>query len=771
MSLGREPGHDDLRREALHAARDLAAGDGALVGVLRELEVERSRARASARAVVQALAATLQARDGYTGDHSGAVHDLALAVGRRLELGREEMDDLSIVALLHDVGKIGIPDELLHKSGPLTDAEWEVMRTHPLIGERILRSVPGLDRVALAVRHEHESWDGSGYPDGLTGADIPLASRIVLACDAWHALVSDRPYRRALEPGPAAAELRACAGRQFDPDIVDALLAVLGDTGRHAVPEPDRAVFAEDPGIESEILALITVATAVASASSVEEVLEVAANEARVAIGASSLSVDRWIRDKNILRTVINTGELGPGEERYPSNEIYALAQDPCAQAVLYDHRPYSSSLDDPDLDPVERDILLGFGKHSVCAAPIVFGGESWGQLWAARTADEPPFGARDARVLHAIAGQVGSAIGRAELFAQVSELARSDGLTGLANRRAFDEALELALLEARRDGRDVALVLLDVDNLKEINDTGGHEAGDDARCAVAEALRAIGARVGGSLVCRIGGDEFGLLLPGCDAVRARDIAEKAIDAMAARPTPVGLSCGVTALPGGAGRLADLLRAVDAAQYAAKRAGRGRVFVGDADGDVAPTPRRRDRRDAGRIDLGGLVAAALGVLDGPRAGRDSGERLADVVRRCSDAVDAMAWTVARVGAAGDPEAIAVGGRPGVLEDLLRPSAWLERRDLTALRLAADPGRAWIVAADGGDASPALRERLAADGVHALLALAVEGADAVWLIEVAADGRSQDLRDIEPALRLLTPEALRGTVARRSARGA
>ena len=774
MSTRGQSRQDALRQEAIDAARGLAAGDEALVVVLRDLERERSRASASARSVVQALAATLQARDGYTGDHSGAVRDLALAVGRRLGLARDAMDDLSIVALLHDVGKIGIPDEILHKTGPLSAADWEVMHQHPLIGERILASVPGLDHIARAVRHEHESWDGSGYPDGLAGEDIPLASRVVLACDAWHALVSDRPYRKALARDAAGDEVRRCAGRQFDPRVVDALFAALAEAEPDSVTarSADLGVVTEKPALEAEILALITVATAVASASSVDEILEIAANEARTAIGASSLSVDRWHRDPNILRTIINTGELGPGEERYPSNEIYALADDPCALSVLLNHVPYSSSLDDPTLDPVEREILAGFGKHSVCAAPIVFGGEAWGQLWAARTADRPSFDERDARLLHAIAGQVGSAIGRAELFAHVSELARSDALTGLANRRTFDEGLELALLEARRDGHAVGLILLDVDNLKEINDTGGHEAGDEALCAVADMLGALGAQHPGSLVCRIGGDEFGFLLPGCDVVRARAVAESALDRMARRPVPVGLSCGVTALPDGAGRPADLLRAADAAQYAAKRAGRGRVCIADAGGEVATTPRRRDRRDAERLDLGRLVATTLAVLDGSRSGRDEGERLADVARRCGDAVDAVGWTVALTSPASHPAAVAVGGRPGALDALVRTYSWLERRDLAAQRLAADAGRAWLVRVDAADASAGLRQRLAADGVRALLTLTVQGSAGLWLVELAGDRRTHDLRGVEPALRLLAPEALRSAAAgANAARGA
>src|SRR5688500_9405349 len=199
---------DNLRQEALDAARGLERGESALVGVLRDLEQERSRAAQAYRAVVRSLAAALEARDGYTGEHSDAVHDLSIAVAQRLGLGPREVAEVEAVALLHDVGKIGIPDGILHKPGPLTDDEWRLMREHPVIGERILRPLPGLSNVATAVRHEHERWDGNGYPDGLAGEAIPLPSRIVLACDAYNALVSDRPYRRAMSPERAMTELR-----------------------------------------------------------------------------------------------------------------------------------------------------------------------------------------------------------------------------------------------------------------------------------------------------------------------------------------------------------------------------------------------------------------------------------------------------------------------------------------------------------------------------------------------------------------------------------
>jgi diguanylate cyclase (GGDEF)-like protein len=177
--------------------------------------------------VIAALASALQERDRYTGDHSESVVDLTARVGEALALGSEEISRVRTAALLHDIGKVGVPDEILHKGGPLTDREWEIMRQHPAIGERILRAIPGLGDVARIVRHEHERWDGSGYPDQLAGAAIPVGSRIILACDAYHAMTSDRPYRKAMQHDQAMAELSGGAGTQFDPDVVQALVGYL----------------------------------------------------------------------------------------------------------------------------------------------------------------------------------------------------------------------------------------------------------------------------------------------------------------------------------------------------------------------------------------------------------------------------------------------------------------------------------------------------------------------------------------------------------------
>jgi hypothetical protein len=173
------------------------------------------------------LIAAVDARDSYTGEHSQAVVGHAVAVAHDLGLSESKVKDVGLAALLHDIGKIAIPDAILNKSAPLTDEEWEVMRTHPVCSERVIRNVPQLADLADVVRAEHERWDGDGYPDGLAGEQIPLASRITLVCDAYDAMTSDRPYRKAMSADQARAEISAGAGTQFCPTSAQAFLRVL----------------------------------------------------------------------------------------------------------------------------------------------------------------------------------------------------------------------------------------------------------------------------------------------------------------------------------------------------------------------------------------------------------------------------------------------------------------------------------------------------------------------------------------------------------------
>ncbi len=175
----------------------------------------------------EVLLAVLGEREPDLHRHMHSVAELARAVGAHLGLDAEDLDVVVRAAELHDIGKVAIPDAILHKPGPLNDAEWDFVHRHTITGERIVSAAEALRPVGRVVRSSHERWDGDGYPDRLAGEAIPLGARIVLACDAWDAMTSDRSYRRAMAPEQVAAELRANAGTQFDPEVVAALLAVV----------------------------------------------------------------------------------------------------------------------------------------------------------------------------------------------------------------------------------------------------------------------------------------------------------------------------------------------------------------------------------------------------------------------------------------------------------------------------------------------------------------------------------------------------------------
>ena len=200
-------------------------------------ELEHATARRAAMALAMA---TLTARDRGTAQHSDDVLSLCDAIGRRLGFDEQMLELLVAGAQLHDVGKVAMPLAIINKPTALTDGEWAVIREHTVIGERILRAVPEMAEVATVVRHSHEHWDGSGYPDGLRGEEIPLASRVILCADAFHAIRCDRPYRRGRNARAAMAEMKACAGTQFDPQVVDTFAAIREDARGGRVVDADR---------------------------------------------------------------------------------------------------------------------------------------------------------------------------------------------------------------------------------------------------------------------------------------------------------------------------------------------------------------------------------------------------------------------------------------------------------------------------------------------------------------------------------------------------
>ena len=183
------------------------------------------------RGTAMLLGDVVEADDAYTGSHSRDVVSLVIDVADRMGLDARQRRDAEFAALLHDIGKIKVPGEIINKPGKLTDEEWEIMKTHTLEGERLLAQVGGiLGNVGRIVRSCHEDWDGTGYPDGLVGEEIPLAARIVRACDAFSAMTTDRAYRKARPAGEAVAELKRCSGSDFDPVVVETLAAAVSST-------------------------------------------------------------------------------------------------------------------------------------------------------------------------------------------------------------------------------------------------------------------------------------------------------------------------------------------------------------------------------------------------------------------------------------------------------------------------------------------------------------------------------------------------------------
>ncbi|MEK7715427.1 MAG: HD domain-containing phosphohydrolase, partial [candidate division NC10 bacterium] len=212
LLIERREYHELLERRVVEATRDLASA-------YRQLQE-------TYRATLEALGSALDTRDIGTAAHSRRVHGYALATAREHRVPEADLTDLAHGVLLHDIGKIGIPDAILLKPGPLTPAEWQIMRRHPEIGKALIEKIPFLRGAVPIVFAHHEKWDGTGYPHGLRGADIPLGARIFMVVDAFDAITFDRPYSRAKPFDVAKAEIKRCAGTHFDPAVVESFFRV-----------------------------------------------------------------------------------------------------------------------------------------------------------------------------------------------------------------------------------------------------------------------------------------------------------------------------------------------------------------------------------------------------------------------------------------------------------------------------------------------------------------------------------------------------------------
>lgn len=528
---------------------------------------------------------------------------------------------------------------------------------------------------------------------------------------------------------------------------------------------PDRAIDrALNRRPESD--ALLRVAAAAAGSHELDQVLEVAAEEARTAVNAASLSVSRWERDRTVLRTIINVGDLGPGEERYPADEVYLLSDDPAGRSLLMDGRSYFNAVDDVDLHPWCADRLDRLGKESEVGVPVLVEGEAWGEVYATTAPGQPRFRGEDVRFLEAVAGQLALAIARAELFSRVSRLAYEDPLTGLANRRALEERLDRAVARVGERAGELTLLLCDVDELKVINDEDGHDAGDRALRRVSDALVAASASRPGNLVGRLAGDEFCVVMDGGTLDDARAIAAATLAALSGGDEQrILISCGAAAFGPAVSSPGALLRAADAALYRAKRNGGGQIFTAGSNAvDAAVRGERRLLRRSARDRVRDAVQEVAERFERDLADEGPLERIEAVAVALADALNAAAWAVSFSAAGGETlhTVATADGRDGLLQGLrLEVDNDIHVIDeYPALgRLIRNGAGAFVARVDDGSADASQRRRLELTGQKCVLATVAADHDYTWLLEIFGDDRSAPLEDALLECGLLVRSAL------------
>lgn len=518
---------------------------------------------------------------------------------------------------------------------------------------------------------------------------------------------------------------------------------------------------------ESQRDALMRIATAVAAATAIEDVLELAADVTHATLGQGSVSIGRFEGEPAQLRVLINAGDLAPVEQRRPADEVYGVDGFPSLARTVTTATTQFTAVDDPDADVQVAAVLRGLGKESSVEVPIVVGSTVWGELWATTVAGAPRFRAPGVRFLEAVAGQLAALIGRAERFFDVSRLAYEDPLTGLANRRALEERLAAACERHAAGTTALTLLVCDVDNLKRLNDGRGHQAGDRALRRVADALVAGSAAHPEVIVGRLSGDEFAVILEGLTLEAAREVAGTTLRLLREdRDIPLSLSCGAAIAEPGPVAPDALLRAADTAQYASKRRGGGQLCTAEST-DERPLdrgPRRRTRRRALGELLERCTGDVLARLDGDAADQGTLDRLELVVEEVSDVVNAAAWTVsfsphgssviASVATADSRDTRLRGLRLGLEDDVYELREYPATADLVRRGAGAFMIDRYDREADGAEAA-LLREL----DFSAVLGTVVTDADGCYLLEIYGDGDTSPLAAAELRVQLLARAAV------------
>ncbi|MBI5052702.1 MAG: diguanylate cyclase, partial [Chloroflexi bacterium] len=537
---------------------------------------------------LDALAAALDARDKETEGHSRRVVAYTLAIARRMNLTQQELDTIRRGALLHDIGKIGVPDAILLKAGPLTEEERAVMRRHPEWGQRILSGIPFLDVAAEIVCTHQERWDGGGYPRQLKGEAIPLGARVFAVADTYDAITSDRPYRAGRSYSIARAEIEAGSGTQFDPRAVEIFLQIpelefmrlrAEALTSPAVTQP-LPLWAELPVSSTssvELEALNSLIKAVSGSLNLDEILREAACTTVETLGAAACGLFLYEAETDILTLAAAYGfpeSLKDRFSRFPVSGFHneVVVREACIR--LHD-----------DIAEVPAFVELGLLKSqpewgAYLCVPLTAKGEVSG-IMGVLSRRPRAFESHDITLYQAMGEQIGLAIANARLYQTTQQQAMTDSLTGAYNRRHFDEFLPKEIERCNRYRHGVSLIMLDMDRFKEYNDAYGHPAGDEV---LRQVVRLILKNVRGvDVVARYGGEEFAVVLPETDLAGACIAAEKIRAVVDTHRFPKGrltVSLGVAHCSLDSESSPDVLLArADQALYKAKNNGRNCVCV------------------------------------------------------------------------------------------------------------------------------------------------------------------------------------------------
>ena len=521
--------------------------------------------------------------------------------------------------------------------------------------------------------------------------------------------------------------------------------------------------------VATRLGALAEIARA-AWAGSQMELLRSAAASTQGALEAASVSISRWEADVGQLRVLINHGALGPGEVPEPVDEVHTHDISGHLQVMAEVLAGWTANLDHQG-DEVDLDLLRSIEKHCCIGVPIPMDGRIWGEVFVTRSAADPCFDASDVDLALVVAAQIGAALATADHLDNVDRMAHTDPLTGIGNRRAVDESLDIALSRHRTDGAAVTLVVCDLNGLKTINDEQGHDAGDRALVRFATMISSTAATLPGAIAARLGGDEFCIVAPDVAADTVVEAANELCRLVLRSPLE-GVSCGVASTEDDVGDVETagrLFRLADAAQYRAKRsratvpvvAGRG-LPDGMAGAQAASSQfaagERRMFRGRDLSDTARLLRAGITALDDARD-RDVEDRLALVAEQVAEHCDPLGWWLS---SADRSRGVVRSLRHAIHRDPSRPGDEitsdigneysLTDYPQTALALT---GRVVVLHASDPDTDPA--ELTILDGMGATTLLMAGISDSVgreWLLEIVGDAISAPLGAYELSLRAL-----------------